>query len=119
MSKRILTVDDDPDILEVLAAMLEYYGYEVSGMLSADNILEHIQGFCPDIVLLDIMLSGADGRDVCKQLKANEGTKELPVIMVSASPGTRASMINCGANDYVPKPFDMAYLISRIEMHIR
>ena len=79
-----MIADDDPGILDAVEAMLTYGGYEVSSTSNGATVLEMKDNF-PDLLLLDIWMSGTDGRDVCKKLKEQELTREMPIIMISAS----------------------------------
>jgi two-component system, OmpR family, response regulator VicR len=115
MSKRILVIDDDPDILEILNIVFEQEGYEV--ILSADgNEAEHIEELHPDLVLLDIRLigSGKNGADICAKIKSSPGTKDLPVILLSSEDDVRSISEQCGANEYVSKPFMLAQLLTKV-----
>ncbi len=111
-----MIVDDDEGILDAVSMLLEYKGYEVSTCTNGNKILSMSDGY-PDLLLLDIWMSGTDGRDVCKQLKQKEGTKGIPVIMVSASKDIEISAIEAGANGFLCKPFEMNELIEKIESY--
>ena len=118
MGKRILAVEDEEDILEILQYILEDSGYDVCGSQTAEGIFEKIEEFNPDLILLDIMIFGRDGREVCLALKNNERTKNIPVIMVSAHPDVVNTIEKVGANDFVPKPFDINKLLEKIECQL-
>ena len=118
MSQKILAVDDDNDILDALKHVLYYGGYEVVTLLNAENIFEEVEMYKPNLILLDVTLSGKDGRQVCKQLKTNTTTKEIPVIMISATPGLPKDILSCGAEDFIAKPFDINDLLHRIGQKI-
>lgn len=117
--QRILVVDDDQDILEVLKYILEDSGYLVDtlsdGRLIFDKINEHI----PDLILLDIMLGTIDGRELCKSIKSKTETHDIPVILVSAS-HTVSGYFNAdmGPNDYVAKPFDINELLDTVHKQL-
>ncbi len=110
---RIMIADDDPGILDSVSIMLEYRGYDV--LLSSINTLEAVKQELPDLLLLDIWMSGQDGIDICKALKADEKTKELPVLMISASRDIEGSARNAGADDFLAKPFEMNQLFAKME----
>lgn len=114
MGQKILAVDDDRDILDALKHVLYYGGYEVVTSINAENIFEQVERYKPNLILLDIMLSGKDGRQVCRQLKTNLTTKQIPIIMISATPGLRQDILSCGAEDFIAKPFDINDLLNRI-----
>lgn len=108
-----MIADDDPGILDAVEAMLEYGGYEVSSTSNGATVLEMRENF-PDLLLLDIWMSGTDGRDVCKQLKQQELTRNMPIIMISASTELEKSAKEAGADDFLEKPFDMEELLAKI-----
>jgi DNA-binding response OmpR family regulator len=115
-AKRILVVDDDPDILDALQFMLEYAGYEVKTTEKgeyAEN-LRDTNGGLPDVIILDVLLSGKDGRLICQKLKSREETKRIPIIMISAHPNAKQSVAAVGADDFLAKPFDMDDLLTKI-----
>lgn len=118
MLKKVLAVDDDPYILDALVELLQYSGYDVTTTPKGDEVFDKIQQFVPDIILLDIMLSGIDGRDICRQIKGNEQTSNIPVIMISATPNLTQSVMESGANDFVSKPFDIFLLLEKIEKQL-
>jgi len=113
MKKKILIVDDDPSILDILKIVFERAGYEViiesDGQAILDNRYE-----IPDIILLDRFLSGIDGLDICRHLKNNLFTKHIPVIMVSASPDIAVTAKTAGANRFIEKPFEIAEILKCI-----
>lgn len=106
MAKRILIIDDDEGILEGFQAMLESEGYDVMTSPDAECLESLSKENFPDLILLDVLLSGLDGRDVCKRLKNNSETKRIPVVMMSAAPGVEQSVLAC-ADGFLKKPFEM------------
>lgn len=112
--KKVMIADDDPGILDAVEAMLEFGGYEVSSTSNGATVLE-MQDHFPDLLLLDIWMAGTDGRDVCKQLKQQDKTKNMPIIMISASTELERSAKEAGADDFLEKPFDMEELLEKIE----
>jgi DNA-binding response OmpR family regulator len=112
--KKVMIADDDAGIVDFLSILLEYEGYEVSSTLNGATLLTLDKEF-PDIILLDIWMSGIDGRDVCKHLKQKEDTKKIPIIMISASNDIERSAFDAGADDFLAKPFDMDELLKKIE----
>jgi len=120
MAKKILVVDDDVDILDALRFLLEDRGYEVKTTEKgeyAEN-LRDTNGGLPHLIILDVLLSGKDGRTICKKLKSKVETKHIPIIMISAHPGAEKSVKECGADAFVPKPFDIKYLMNKIETNL-
>lgn len=110
--KRITVADDDPAILDAVSMMLEMEGYEVSSTLNGNSILDHTE--VPDAYILDIWMSGADGRELCKILKAKENTKDIPVILISASNDLQKSATYAGADDFLAKPFEIDDLLRKL-----
>jgi len=115
MPKKILAVDDDLFILDALTELLKYSGYDVESTPNGEDVFKKIDEYVPDLILLDVMLAGLDGREICKKIKNNESTKNIPVIMVSATPAVNQTIRDFGANDFVAKPFDIFQLLNKIE----
>jgi CheY-like chemotaxis protein len=115
--KKVLVADDDPAILDVMRMMLEFEGYEVTTTPNGATILQMETGL-PDLLLLDIWMSGTDGRELCRKLKLNEKTKRIPVVLVSASKDIEHSAREAGADDFIAKPFEMNELLQKIEKNI-
>lgn len=111
---RILVVDDDTDILSVMETLLTMKGFEVEVTAKGENTIPKINSFKPDLILLDVLISGHDGRTICKQLKSDIATRHIPVIMFSAHPGAAATIADYGANDFIAKPFDVAHLLKKV-----
>jgi DNA-binding response OmpR family regulator len=114
--KKILVVDDDPDILDALQLILEYAGYTVMTTEKgeyAEN-LHDTNGGLPDVILLDVLLSGKDGRLICQKLKSQEETKHIPIIMMSAHNNALQSVPSIGADDFIAKPFGADELLEKI-----
>src|SRR5476649_2702880 len=114
MNKKILVVDDDPDILEGISIILETEGFTVDTTSEAEKTYERIEKFNPDLILLDVLMSGSDGRTICKNLKSKANTKKIPVIMISADPSAKSGSLLAGANEFISKPFDIDDLIKAI-----
>jgi DNA-binding response OmpR family regulator len=117
MSKRVLVADDDPGICDALSLILLEAGYEVTTALDGSAVLA-LDDNLPDLILLDIRMSGIDGKEVCKRLKGHVETMHIPVIMVSANKDTPAIASEAGAEAYVLKPFEMDELLATVEQHI-
>ena len=113
--KKILIVDDDNDIRDIIHLILEGEGYEVSELADGHSINSAVDHFHPDVILLDVMLGDMDGRDICRELKFAPGTESIPIIMVSASHKQEVLKDGgCRANDYLAKPFDIEDLIQKV-----
>jgi DNA-binding response OmpR family regulator len=115
---RILVVDDDVDILSVMEILLTMKGFEVEVIAKGENIFPKIETFKPDLILLDVLISGFDGRSICRKLKENNDTKQIPVIMFSAHPGAAATIAEYGANDFIAKPFDVTNLLAKVNAQL-
>ncbi len=112
----VLAVEDDKDILELITHSLEGGGYEVTGATTGENGVNAARSEKPDLILLDLMLPGIDGLEVCRRLKADANTAHIPIIMVTAK-GEETDIVTGlehGADDYVTKPFSPKVLIARI-----
>jgi len=112
--KRILVVDDEPDILEFLQVILEEEGYVVVTSDKGEYLEQLHNGGLPDLILLDVLLSGKDGRTIVKYLKSQQETKAIPVIMFSAHPNAEATARQAGADDFLEKPFLIDNLLAKI-----
>ena len=112
--KIIIVVDDDLDILEAISLMLEDAGYTVV-TTNKGSFIEHLDTTTlPDMIILDMLLSGSDGRHIARQLKAQEHTKHIPIIMLSAHPKAEQEAQTSGADDFLPKPFEMDELLEKV-----
>jgi DNA-binding response OmpR family regulator len=108
MAKKILIADDDLAILDALQMILQVDGYEVECTSEGNSILGH--DFTPDLYLLDLWMSGVAGEDICRQLKRDPKTKNIPVILVSAHQNVEEIARQAGADGYLIKPFEIAEL---------
>ena len=114
----ILIVDDDPDILEPLSLLMESEGFAVHTTTKAVQTYDKVEKFKPSLILLDILMSGEDGRTICRKLKDQKSTKHIPIIMMSAHPTAKADSQGCGADDFIAKPFDLDTLLAMIKKHL-
>ena len=115
--KKILVADDNPAILDAIKIMLEEEGYEVETTVDGATV-QDIKEPLPDLLLLDIWMSGIDGRDVCKLLKSSATTKHIPVIMISATKDIEQIAKDSGADDSVSKPFQMEHLFAIVAKYV-
>ena len=113
---RVLVVDDDPEIVTFLATLLELEGIESQVATSAAAALDKLQHGLPSLVLLDIAMPDRDGLDLCRELKKDPRTRDVPVFVVSARPGKDVveRALAAGAEEFIRKPFENQELISRI-----
>lgn len=119
--EKILVVDDEEDILELVRYNLTKEGYSVSCVNSGEQAVTYARENSPALIVLDLMLPGADGLDVCKTLKAEGKTSHIPVIMLTAK-GTEADIVTgleLGADDYLVKPFSPRVLSARVKAVLR
>ena len=116
--KKILVVDDEPDILEFLQVILEEEGYAVLTSDKGDFLEQLHTGALPDLILVDVLLSGKDGRAIVKHLKSQEETKHIPVIMFSAHPSAEQTAREAGAEDFLAKPFDIDKLLAKVANYL-
>ncbi|GHO86565.1 response regulator [Dictyobacter formicarum] len=117
MGHHILVVDDDEGITEVVQIVLEGEGYVVRTATNKDE-LQNIINDLPDLILLDVLLSGDDGREICRKLKSDGATKHIPVIMLSAHSDASKVADAGGADDFLEKPFDVDVLIEIVARHL-
>jgi two-component system, OmpR family, alkaline phosphatase synthesis response regulator PhoP len=118
---RILVVDDEPDILELVQYNLSKAQYDVVGVESGEEALVQVCTIPPDLIVLDLMLPGVDGLEVCKALKRDARTAAIPIVMLTAR-GEEADIVaglELGADDYLTKPFSPRVLLARIRAVLR
>ncbi|MGQ9688711.1 MAG: response regulator [Desulfobaccales bacterium] len=119
--EHILVVEDEEDILELLRYNLTKEGFRVTGATSGEEALRAAKTLLPDLVLLDLMLPGIDGLEICRRLKQDSRTQHLPVVMVTAK-GEEADIVTgleLGADDYLTKPFSPRVLLARVRAVLR
>jgi two-component system, OmpR family, response regulator MtrA len=118
MKGRVLIVDDDTALAEMLGIVLRGEGYEHAIVTSGDNAMPTFWDFKPDLVLLDVMLPGRDGIEICKEIRAESG---VPIVMLTAKTDTVDVVVGLesGADDYVVKPFKPKELVARVRARLR
>lgn len=116
--KKVLIVDDNKDIVWVVETILKRYGFEVMSTLRGEEVLTKAKNFNPQLILLDVFLSGVDGIEICNSLKTIPETRDIPIIMFSAHTNRHDVMKFCEADDFLPKPFDANELVKKINMQI-
>jgi DNA-binding response OmpR family regulator len=119
MNKKILVVDDDQDIIDAIKIILEKETYAVSIISKGDEIYTQIDTFKPDLVLLDVLMSGHDGRTISKNIKSDKVSSHIPIVMMSAHPSAIKEYIECGADDFLAKPFETEELIGIIKKNLK
>ena len=115
MSKKILIVDDQNDTLDLLKEIFEDEGYEVTALPYTEDIIRSITQHQPDLVMLDFLLAGINGGELCHQLKTNSLSAHIPVIMLSGYPRGLESLGSYGADAFIAKPFDLAHLTETVK----
>ncbi len=121
MNKLIAIVDDEPDIVELITHHLKKEGFRVKEFYDGENLLSYARKELPDMIILDLMLPGIDGIEVCRLLKYNEKTSFVPIIMLTAkgSETDRVVGLELGADDYMVKPFSPRELVARVKAVLR
>ena len=121
MASRVLVVEDEPDIRDLLAFHLERGGYQVTRAATGPEALRQLRAAPPDLVILDLMLPEMDGLEVCRRLRAEPATAALPVIMLTAKGDEvdRVVGLELGADDYVVKPFSPKEMLARVRAVLR
>lgn len=117
-NKKIFIADDDADILQIIAMMLQTQGYAVDTSNKASDIFNYREEELPALILLDIWMSGVDGREICARLKQSPLTRNIPVIFVSANSNIEEITREFKADGFIAKPFEMNYLLERISNSI-
>ncbi|MFW6014035.1 MAG: response regulator transcription factor [Nanoarchaeota archaeon] len=117
--QNILVVDDEPHIVNLVKLSLTDDRFHVEGAYSAREALIKLGKFTPDLIILDIMMPGTNGYDLCRELKERDDTKEIPVVILSARNqiNDKIQAVEVGADDYITKPFDPSELKRRVELN--
>lgn len=115
---KILVIDDDEDIGIMISMTLQFRGYTVIVLESAENAEQTLQQNQVGMILMDMLLSGSNGIDICSKLKSNPLLAHVPLVMMSAHPDARKICIEAGADDFISKPFDIDDLFSMVEKFI-
>ena len=113
--KKVLVLDNDGDVLDIMQEALNYEGFQVKIIEETDNIFAVIDDFDPDLIILDYILSGINGGEICHQIKANPKTTDVPVMIMSAYPRVIKSLGYYGCGDFISKPFDLDDIVQRIK----
>lgn len=118
MKNRILIIEDEPEILEILTTVLTQNNYRVTGIKQTDDIIGAIKEYEPNLVLTDYLLFGMDGGSICQFIKTNPETNHIPVILITAYKSLADALGSAGFDDFIPKPFNIKALIKTIKAHI-
>ena len=121
MSQTIFVLEDDPDISRLVQHQLEGAGFSVRTFSTPANLIPDAERQAPALFLLDIMVPGGDGLEVCRKLRAHPGLSSVPIIFVTARAGEndRVLGLELGADDYITKPFAMRELVARVKAVLR
>lgn len=121
ITHRIAVVEDEPDIAQLVSSHLQKEGFKVERFPDAGSFLKGLSKHMPDLILLDLMLPDANGLDICKTLRRDEGSKAIPIIIVTAKGEETDKIVGLelGADDYVTKPFSLKELTARIKAVLR
>jgi len=114
-NEKILVLDDDPDIGTMIKMMLEYKGYSVTVSERADQAYEVLRNDEFDLIIMDMLLSGVNGTDLCSEFKKDSTLAHIPIIMISAHPNAKEICLEAGADEFISKPFDMQDILSKID----
>jgi len=115
---RILIIDDEQDLLLSLGSLLEKQGFSISTLSRGETAFNMIHVLKPDIILLDIKLAELDGRDICIQLKADNKTKHMKIILCSGQVIKKDEYVEYGADDFIEKPINFQGLLKKIKSHL-
>lgn len=122
MTKKILLIDDEPEILDLVAMRLKSFGYEVITAVDGQKAAALLEKTVPDLVLLDVMMPGKDGYELCNEIKTNDRTSRVPVILFTAKPEQEERLKSnydfMAADDYILKPFEPEDLLIKIRRFI-
>ena len=114
----ILVLDDDPDICIMIKMVLDYYGYDAMDAENEENARKIISSNHVDLLIMDMLLSGVDGTDICRQLKQDKETSSIPILMFSAHPTAKETCLAAGADDFISKPFEMNDMMDKISFFL-
>jgi DNA-binding response OmpR family regulator len=116
-TKKILVVDDDPPITKGIEMVLNNAGYATAITLKGEETIGLVDSFKPDLILLDAMLAGLDGRLIAKELKSHKDTKHIPIVLISANQHMEKDIAAYGIDTFVSKPFSSGHLLKIIDKY--
>ena len=116
MGKKILVIDDHQELLDTIEMILQTGAYDVSCFLSTDNVVQTVLDTEPDLALIDYVLAGLNGGELCAELKNHSATKEVPVVLMSAYPAMIELSGGFGQDAFISKPFNIDELLETVKM---
>jgi DNA-binding response OmpR family regulator len=116
--KKILLIDDDPDVQTVLRATLQQQGFAVVTASRREEAWQKLNEELPSLILLDVLLSGSDGRELCREIKSTHATRHIPVIMFSGHPSAGVQYKMYGADSFLAKPVNTAALLEKLHQQL-
>ena len=116
--KKILVLDDDPDILILMQLTLKMHDFLVEAISRWQDISGAITNFDPDLIILDVSLNGADGREICREIKQSADTNHIPVILFSANAEFGKNLETSLAQAFIAKPYELSHLLQTINLYI-
>ncbi|MGE5521142.1 MAG: response regulator [Candidatus Dadabacteria bacterium] len=115
---KILLIDDDPDVRSVMSILLKQHQYDVDTASSKEEAFKKLGENRPSVILLDVLLSGVDGREICREIKTDENTRQIPIIMFSAHPSAADKIDTYGADDFISKPINTENLLEKLSKQL-
>lgn len=119
MNKKILIIEDDEGIIDVLSTILESEHYKVLVSKTTDGVIKKIKDELPNIILLDLWVPGEEGKDLPKKIKSNSFFSKIPILVVSANHDIQKITKSLGADGYISKPFDIDVLLKTIKKYLK
>ena len=116
---KILLIDDDPDVRTLMSHVLEKQGYKVETAARKEEAWQKLQRETPALILLDVLLSGTDGRELCREIKTLPHLKNVPVIMFSGHPRAGLEIESYGADDFISKPINTETLLDKLRQQVK
>ena len=118
MKKCIYILEDNDDIRELISYLLIEENYDVKGYPTVESFKEKMKSARPDMIILDVMLTDGNGIDVCDELKSNQKTNKIPILIMSAHSYAHEVKQKCDAEDFISKPFDIDDLVKRVDRYL-
>jgi DNA-binding response OmpR family regulator len=119
MKREVLVIEDEPIIAEMMSIVMEVEGFNVIGAADTAFARRKLHEKDVHLVMLDLKLKGEDGQSMCAYIKGHDDLKHIPVILVSANADLEQIKIDCGADDYIAKPFDLDYFIEKVHNYTK